>query len=270
MPRSVTKNKKPILFAVIFIALIVGGMIGYFYGEQIKQQIIGIKEQVEQVFTATAENEYGEKLTIKVKVGTSTASFKSFTASWYINGTDKGDDLTQVTMEITVTVDISGQYITNAAVSSCTVDCQVTQGGSGSTQYPIGSTPAPVTLDANYQGSWSDSHTTDVDAHLAADLGLDTNPSSDVTYIVEYYLSVTVTADGENSGNPLTAEITSQKFAMVNYTYQAPSEELNAEASGSITFTSWFTWQNITNCAIIGLTVIVVVLILKGGKKHER
>ena len=269
MLTSVTKNKKPILFAVIFIALIVGGMIGYFYGEQIKQQIIGIKEQVEQVFTATAENEYGEKLTIKVKVGTSTASFKSFTASWYINGTDKGDDLTQVTMEITVTVDISGQYITNVQVESCTVDCQVTQGGSGSYSYPIGSTPAPVTLDASYQGSWSDFYSTAVDAHLL-DLALDTAPQSTTTYIVEYYLSVTVTAEGEYSAELLTAEITNQKFAMVNYTYQAPSEELNAEASGSITFTSWFTWQNITNCVIVGLTVIVVVLILKGGKKHER
>jgi len=257
------KLSKKHLFLFILLALIIGATATYYYYPPFKQRI----EKFYQ-FVAEKTNEYGEKLIIRVRVGVSQQKqTSSWLASWYINGTDKGDDLTQVTMEITITVDISGQYITNAAVSSCTVDCQVTQGGTGSTNYPIGSTPAPVTLDANYQGSWSDSYTTDVDAHLGADLGLDTSPSSDTTYIVEYYLSVTVTADGENSGNQLTAEITNQKFAMVNYTYSAPSEELNAEASGSITFTSWFTWQNITNCIILGLTVIVVVLVFKGGRR---
>jgi len=269
MPRSVTKNKKPILFALLLLALIIGGTVSYFYFNQIKQGIQTIGEEFKEFF-AVSETKYGEKLVIRVRVGLNQQKeTASWFASWYINGTDKGDDLISVNMEISVTVDISGQYITNVQIDSCTVDCQVTQGGSGSYSYPIGSTPAPVTL-TDYQGSWSDFYSTDVDAHLGADLALDTAPTSDVTYIVEYYLSVTVSAEGENSGNPLTAEITSQKFAMVNYTYALPPEELNAEASGSITFTSWFTWQNITNCVIVGLTVIVVVLILKGGKKHER
>ena len=260
------KLSKKHLFLFILLGLLIGATATYYYYPPFKQQVEKLQEYISEI-----SNEYGEKLIIRVRVGVSQQKqTSSWLASWYINGTDKGDDLTQVTMEISITVDISGQYITNVAVDSCYVDCEVTQGGTGSTNYPIGSTPAPVTLDSNYQGSWSDSYTTDVDTHLGADLALDTNPSSDTTYIVEYYLSVTVTAEGENSGNQLTAEITSQKFAMVNYTYQAPSEELNAEASGQITFTSWFTWQNITNCVIVGLTVIVVVLVFKGGKKHER
>jgi len=222
--------------------------------------------------TATAENEYGERLTIKVKVGGQTAAVtnKPFTASWLVNGTDYGDDLTVHNIDLSVSVTISGNKITNARISECYWHCEnETDPSTHNTDYYIvqSASPVSVTLDANYQGSWSDSYSTDLDTHLN-DLTLDTNPSGNVTYIVHYKFYVLVEADGEVSGNVLSAEIPLTEVAFIKYEYTV-YEELNAEGSGSVSTSSWLQ-LNVTNLVIIGLTVIVVVLILKGGRKRER
>lgn len=256
MPRK-RRNNKIILFAVVFIALIIGALIGYFYGEQIKQ----VGEQFKE-FMAVSETEAGEKLVIKVRVGSSTQEkAASWFTSWFVNGTDYGDDLTLHNIDLSVQVDISGSKITNARIAECYWHCEEQADPAKYVDYYIVQSTSPVTVTlTNYQGSWSDSYNTDLDTHLL-DMGLDTAPTGNVTYNVDYYFYVRVEADGEITGNILTAEIGLTKVAYIEYKYEV-YESLSATASGTVTTSSWLQ-LNVTNIVIIGLTIIIVFLALK-------
>jgi len=258
-------NRKQKLLLLFILAIIFGGIFVYIYHTPFRQAI-------SKVFTVTTENEYGERLTIKVKIGLPTASISKqpFTASWLVNGSDYGDDLTVHNINLTVSVNISGNKITNARISECYWHCEnETNPSTHQIDYYIVQSTAPVTvtLDANYQGSWSDSYNTDLSTHLS-DMTLDTAPTGNVTYIVHYSFYVLVEADGEVSGNLLSVEIPLTEVAFIKYEYTV-YEQLGAEASGSVSTSSWLQ-LNATNLVIIGLTVVVVVLILKGGRKNER
>ncbi|RLC85168.1 MAG: hypothetical protein DRJ03_12430 [Chloroflexi bacterium] len=261
------KLSKKHLFLFILLALLIGATI-YCYYPPFKHFL----HEKLQEYVTEVENEYGERLTIKVKVGGQTASLtnKPFTASWLVNGTDYGDDLTVHSIDLSVSVSISGNKITNCRISECYWHCE--EESNPSTNYVDyyivqSGSPVSVTLDANYQGSWSDSYSTDLDTHLN-DMTLDTAPTENVTYIVHYSFYVLVEADGEISGNILSAEIPLTEVAFIKFEYTV-YEELNAEGSGSVSTSSWLQ-LNVTNLVIIGLTVIVIVLVLKkGGRRNE-
>jgi len=259
---------KKIIIGVCITAIILIGLLLYALYPNEVQMFDSV------TFGKKVSTPYGEELNIQLNIGGSAQKGSWFKASisdsasndlYDVSGTVNGASFSGVadskSITISVTVDISGNLVTNVKIETLYIKAVDVADSSSKKYYSVEST-SPLSVTLPYSNTFYPLNNYGI-ATMLTDAGASTSNAE-----IKFYIYIKVSATGSKSGQTLVAEITETEFADLTFTYQ--TESTSSTVTPNVSVSSWLDigaqiFVNVAS-AVLSFAIIVFIFRKRGSK----